>query len=480
MSFQSLVFYAFMFLLIVLLSITKKEVIRQYILIVASMLFYGLWDWRFLAIVAICIATIFLGSRALEYSEGGKKYILVSCLVVLLGVLAVFKYMNFFIAGFCRLLGISQTFSLNVILPVGISFYVFSAIGYIIDVYRGEISTRIPLHETALFILFFPKILQGPFHPATDFMDQLKKSHAISWGHLSMGTQIFLFGLIKKVVVADRLGLYVDTVYSAPCSYSGLTLLLVSLTYPVQLLCDFSGYSDMAIGTAKMIGYDICPNFNLPFLSKNVAEFWRRWHMSLNEWFREYLFYPVVRCTWVNTLRRKIKKRSKKFSRILPSIIGMIIVWPLIGLWHGATWNYILFDSIYGVLMITSLVINEYWKSKFRNGGIYDFLRILRTQFFAFILFILFRTPDLKTFSLVVTRILTRAKGIEYIYTWSLLFIPLVLGISVYAYIRNNGNSFYIMLDLTKFWNKVIFCTAIALTLVFMHVGENYFMYFQF
>lgn len=481
MSFQSLAFYVFLFLLIVMLAIIKKEVSRQYLLIAASVIFYGLWDVRFLTIVAICIATIFIGSRAIGRSEEAtQKRILTVCLVILLGTLGVFKYMNFFIEGFCNLLGITQTFSLNLILPVGISFYVFSAIGYIVDVYRGEISASTPLYQTALFVLFFPKLLQGPFHPATDFIEQLKRDHPVSWSNLSAGGQIFLCGLIKKVVIADRLGVYVDAVYSTPAAYSGLTLLLVSFTYPIQMLCDFSGYTDMAIGTAKMIGYDLCPNFNLPFLAKNVAEFWRRWHMSLNAWFREYLFYPVIRCSWVNTLRKNAKKKSKKFSRILPSMIGMIIVWPLIGLWHGATWNYVLFDSFYGLLMIASLFINEYRKGDPKNGMLYDVLRILQTQFFVFILFILFRAPDLSTFRLVVARIVTRAAGIDYFYTWSFVYVPFVLGVSIFAYVKNGGNSFYINLDLRKFKNKVIFCTALALTVVLMYVGENYFMYFQF
>ena len=482
MSFQSLIFMVFLFFLIVILALVRKEKVRQYLLIAMSLVFYGLWDWRFLFFVLACVAVVYWGSQVLNRSEKTvqRKTVLTICLIVLLGILAVFKYLNFFISGFCNLFGISPSISLQLLLPVGISFYIFSSIGFIIDVYRGEIEGRVPLYKVALYVLFFPKILQGPLHKAKDFLDQLNQDHPISWNNLSAGVQVFLFGFIKKVVIADRLGLFVDTVYSTPRAYSGLTLLLVALSYPIQLYCDFSGYTDMALGTAKMMGYELCPNFNLPFLSKTVAEYWRRWHMSLNIWFRDYLFYPIIRSEWVNNLRKKAKGNSKKLAKIIPPVMGMAIVWPLVGLWHGASWNFILYGACYGLLMIAGQIHETYRRGNANTGLVFDIFRIIRTLVITIVLLILFRMPDLNGFGLVVSRIITMKPGIRYYYTWSLVFIPLVMGVSIIAYKKNNGNSFYVNLNLAKFWNKVIFCTVGLLTIVFMYVGENYFMYFQF
>lgn len=395
-------------------------------------------------------------------------------------ILGVFKYLQFFVSSFCRLFSVSEEIIFNIILPVGISFYIFSTIGYMIDVYRRQIDYKIPLHQEALYILFFPKLLQGPFHKAEDFFAQLKCDHMITKENLSIGIQIFLFGLIKKIVIADRLALFVDTVYNKPGVYSAGTLFLVIITYPVQLYCDFSGYSDMAVGTARMMGYKLCQNFNLPFFAKNVTEFWRRWHMSLNIWFRDYLFYPIIRSQYVNNIRKNIKNHSKRLSIVLPSVIGTGIVFPLIGLWHGASLNFIVYGCCYGALMILEQVIGAYKNKNAEKSNVYGAFKILQTMLITIVLTVLFRAPDFRTFWIVMGHIFTLHKGIRYYYTWSLLFVPLVFIVSLYAYKKNGGNGYYIILDLSKFRNKVIFCTLVLLIIILMYVGENYFMYFKF
>ena len=483
MSFQS-VFFIFSFLvLVVVLAVVRKEIARQLIILFASFLFYGLWDWRFLFFVFICIFTMYFGCVLMlkdrEHNGKAKKLVLTICIVILLGILGVLKYFDFFVSGFCSLLGIESSFSLNLILPVGISFYTFSAIGFIIDVYRGEIQEKVPIYQIAFYVVYFPKVLQGPICKADGFLNQLKNEHRITWANISSGSQFFVFGLIKKLVIADRLGLFIDTVYATPKAFSGLSLLLVALSYPIQLYCDFSGYTDMAIGTSRILGYDLCQNFNIPFISKTVAEYWRRWHMSLNIWFRDYLFYPIIRSNWVGRIRKRAKTKSKRLAKVLPPIIGMLIVWPLVGLWHGASFNFVLYGTIYGLLMIIGQLYDSFGK-QIPNTKVLDSLRIIRTFVFTVILLILFRVPDLKTFGLVVSRILTMHDGIKYYYTWSFLFISLVLGLSVFAYLKNKGDGYYLILDLSKMYNKIIFCTVVLLTIIFMYVGENYFMYFKF
>lgn len=482
MTFTSLFFLLFYSILLICLLITKKERIRQIEILIASAVFYTIWDIRFLVLVLVCIAITHFIVKKMFKIQGSRekrkrKRILAIGITAQLSILCVFKYLKFFIAGFVKLLDINDMGMLNIILPVGISFYIFSAIGYIADVYRKEIDTQPLFYQEAFYILFFPKLLQGPLHKSADFFKQLRNEHLITSQNLKIGIQIFLSGLIKKIVIADWLGLFVDNVYANPIAYSGGTLLLAAVTYPIQLYCDFSGYSDMAVATAKMMGYDLCQNFNLPFLSKNVAEYWRRWHMSLNIWFRDYLFYPIIRSDGINEVRKKTRKKSKKLAKIIAPIVGIVIVWPLVGLWHGASVNFLLYGCLYGLLMIIGLMGDTYGKEK---NVKYDFLRIIRTWIITIFAMILFRAGDLGTAAMVLKGILTWQMGISYIYTWSLIFIPIVLSAHFYAYKKNDKNGFYIQMDLGILRNKIILCSVVLFTIILMYVGENYFMYFQF
>lgn len=480
MSLQTVPFLVFLCILLVVLAMTKSERVRQYEILAASIVFYASWDIRFLALIALCVGIVHLTGRSLlknGRTEQQAKAVVTTGIVLFLVILSVFKYLNFFISSFCVLFGIQDEPVLSIILPVGISFYVFSGIGYIVDIYRGEIERKMPIYQEALYLMFFPKLLQGPFQKAADFYRQLESGHPVTLANISSGMQIFLFGLMKKIVVADRLGLFVDKVYANPEIYSGATLLLAAFTYPVQIYCDFSGYSDMAVGTAKILGYELPQNFNLPFLSKDVAEYWRRWHMSMNGWFRDYLFYPIVRSKWVNGLRKKIKKRSKKLANLIPAIVGVAIVWPLVGLWHGASFEFVLYGCLYGVFMIIELFTNTHEK---HGNRWYDFLKIARMWFITVFLMILFRAKDISTMGMILKGIFTWQEGISYIYTWSFILIPAVMAANIYAYKKNGGNGYYIQLDMGRLRNKVIFCTAALLTIILMYVGENYFMYFQF
>lgn len=483
MTFSTITFFIFQIVLLLILAITRNETARRVEILIFSIMFYGAWDYRFLLIITITVfVTFFTGKllfQANQKETKQSKIILTVGIVILLAILFFFKYYNFFIVSFCALFGIKQAGILNIILPIGISFYIFSAIGYLIDVYREDVEENISLFTVAYYLLFFPKILQGPLLKFNDFYSQLKEQHPIKAENLKQGIQIFLFGLIKKVVVADRLALFVDAVYSMPQAYDAPTLLLVIISYPIQLYCDFSGYSDMAIGVAKMMGYNLCPNFNLPFMSKSVSEYWRRWHMSLNVWFRDYLFYSIVRSRWIGKIRKNTKKKSKKLSRIVPTAIGMAIVWPLIGIWHGASWNYIIHGSMYGVMMILGLIITEN-KFVLPDKKIVNVVRIVRTFIITIIAQIVFRAVDLHTVGLILYRIITWQNGIHYIYLWALILIPVVIACYVFAYIKNHGNSFYIILDLSKFRYKIVFSTVLFMTLILMYVGENYFMYFQY
>lgn len=328
--------------------------------------------------------------------------------------------------------------------------------------------------------MFFPKILQGPIQKAGEFLAELKEEHPITWANIGNGLWIFLFGFIKKMVIADRLGLFVNNVYEKPLAYSGATLLLVLFAYPIQIYCDFSGYTDMAIGVARAMGYDLCSNFNLPYMARSIAEFWRRWHMSLNAWFRDYLFYPVVRSRLATKLRKRVKTRSKKAAANIPTLMGLAVVWPLMGLWHGASWNFIVFGCGYGILMMLEILIPQMNPKGRAAVRALDIWRWVRTMLITAFMFLIFRADSFATVGVILMRLFTWARGISYLYTWAFLFIALVMGAMIYAYYRNHGDGYYVTPSLGRFRYKLAFCVTLVLAVIFMYVGENYFIYFQF
>ena len=217
-------------------------------------------------------------------------------------------------------LSLGEISSLKLIIPLGISFYTFMGISYISDLYHGKISDSSNILSIAMYLSFFPSITAGPITKARDFFSQINKPRTISLNNIGASVQIMVLGLIKKIVIADRLSVYVDTVYSCPNAYSGLTLFLASLAYSIQLYCDFSGYSDIAIGTAKLMGIELKRNFNMPYISRNISEFWKRWHISLSEWLQEYLYIP---------LGGNRNGRIRTYFNLMATMI-------LGGLWHGA------------------------------------------------------------------------------------------------------------------------------------------------
>ena len=478
LSFNSLYYISFVIVLLLLLKFQKKEKIRQIFILFFSVIFYFTWGWQsFIVLIGESIIC-FVWYKLRNYSffkNMGSAYIVITLLIVL----ALFKYRIFIDDILFKGEG-STSFQGLDFQPIGISFFTFSMISFVVDVSRGSVEGDVKGTQLLLYILFFPKILQGPINNSASFIKELQKEHIICKEDVINGAQIFLFGLIKKIVVADRLALFVDTVYRTPKVFDSLSILVCIVAYTIHLYCDFSGYTDMAIGTSRMLGYDLASNFNLPFMSQSVSEYWRRWHMSLNEWFREYLFYPIVRAKWVNGFRKKCKgKLPKNIVNILPSAIGMVFVWPLIGLWHGASLNYVLHGSLYGLMMIIGLVYGALIKNR-HEGKVFTVLRIIRTYLITVVMLTLFRSPDIDTFTTIFSRLFNCAGGIRYISVWALVYIPLVIGCNIFAYIKNGGNSYHPILDLTLFRNKVILLTAVILMVIFMYSGESYFMYFQF
>lgn len=286
-----------------------------------------------------------------------KRGILVLCLVFLLGLLYFCKYTDFTlnnIRNLAKFLGFSfKKPKLNIILPLGISFYTFQSIGYIMDVYQGKVQTEKNIFKYALFISFFPQVMQGPIARYKDLAPQLIAERKFDFKNIKFGFELMLYGLFKKLVLADRIGIYVnDVVYTDWSKFGRYELILAIVLYSVQIYADFSGCMDIITGVAKMFGVDLSKNFDHPYFSKTIPEFWRRWHVSLGTWFKDYLFFPISVSGWCQSLNRKVRKAwGAEAGRIITGIIPIAVVWFATGFWHGASWQFIAWGLYHGLLI---------------------------------------------------------------------------------------------------------------------------------
>jgi alginate O-acetyltransferase complex protein AlgI len=306
--------------------------------------FYGWWDWRFCLLMLLLTIVAYISAIQISKLPKTRLYIILGVAVPLV-VLGIFKYFNFFVSSFMQIFGIRNVGSLNIILPIGISFYTFQSLSYIIDVYRRNIDAEKNFIKLALYIAFFPQLVAGPIVRASDFLPQLDEERNINFNNFKIGIQIFVFGLFKKIVIADWLSVFVDDVFRTPNVFHAISLILAIIAYSIQIYFDFSGYSDMAIGCAKCLGYDFVRNFNLPYISRNITEFWRRWHISLSSWLKEYLYIPLGG-------NRKGPIRTY-VNNMLTMLLG--------GLWHGADLTFLAWGGAHGI----ALCVHKTYKKHF-------------------------------------------------------------------------------------------------------------------
>jgi alginate O-acetyltransferase complex protein AlgI len=315
---------------------------RVWLLLTVSFFFYACFNQWLATVICISTAMDYGVARGLDASSSQRfrRFLLGISLVANLGLLAYFKYANFFLHSLERTLhalGASSSLPLlSVILPIGISFYTFEAINYTIDVYRRKVPAERDLGKFMLFITFFPHLVAGPIVRARDFLPQIHRRKHWSWPRMQLGVQYVLMGLFKKLAIADRMAQFVDPVFKDPAAYGSGAVWLAMLAYALQIYCDFSGYTDMALGCAHMVGYKLAQNFNMPYLAANVSEFWRRWHISLSTWLRDYLFIPLggSRGTNWQTCR------------------NLMITMTLGGLWHGANWTFVVWGVLHGLYLV--------------------------------------------------------------------------------------------------------------------------------
>ena len=389
-SFDFLLFLPIVFLLY--WFVFKSRKIQNLFLVAASYVFYGWWDWRFLFLIAITSICSYASGILLERYEGRRKWqwmVSFANITLNLLILGVFKYYNFFmesLEGLFRSIGYQIDWvTLDVILPVGISFYTFQALSYTIDVYKKKLPATHDIVEFFAYICFFPQLVAGPIERATNLLPQFQHSRTFNYDRAVDGGKQILWGFVKKILIADRCAIIVDFYWNQYQDLPGLTLFILGVLFTFQIYCDFSGYSDIAIGCAKLFGIQLTKNFDNPYFSRSIPEFWRRWHISLMTWFRDYIYIPLggSRCSKWKVIR------------------NVFIVWGVSGLWHGADWTFVCWGLFHATLLSFYIIlgINSKYKHIVAFGhylpNIREAMQMIVTFFLVVIGWIIFRSDSM-------------------------------------------------------------------------------------
>ena len=465
MLFPSLVFLLFLVAVAAAVHVAPSRPVRQWILLGASYYFYAYWDWRFTGLLAFSTAVDFLVAKRIAASTqpGPRFRWLTVSLACNLGLLGFFKYTDFLLRSASVLAGQPVLPELvgRVILPVGISFFTFQTLSYTIDVYRGTLEPTDSLREFALYVAFFPQLVAGPIVRAADFLPQLQEASLPTPRRL-WGLKRFVMGMFKKVVVADRLAVFVDVVFAHPAVFDGFTTWFAVGSYAIQIYCDFSGYSDMAIGIAGMLGYEFLENFDHPYVSTTITEFWRRWHISLSSWLRDYLYIPLGgnRAGTARTYR----------NLMLTMLLG--------GLWHGAAWNFVLWGAVHGVaLAVHRVQAGAMAGWALARSRLWRFLGWLVTMVVVLVAWVLFRAPTFAAAGTVVRTMFTAPGGLRWFYVPALIG-PLFLLLSHGRTLVGCETRWEDRED--DFWSRTVLCALIWAILLFRERSANPFIYFQF
>jgi len=367
MLFNSFEFFIFLPIVFILywFIFNKNLKFQNILILIASYVFYGWWDYRFLSLIAISTFVDYYVGLAIYKSENPslrKMWLFVSVLFNL-SLLGFFKYYNFFIESWTELLSslgynIENTWTLKVILPVGISFYTFQTMSYSIDIYRKQLKPTKDFIAFAAFVSFFPQLVAGPIERASHLLPQMLKCRRFNKKSSVHNLELIVWGLFKKVVIADSIAPVVNDIFNNYTDYSGGTLIIGAIFFAFQIYCDFSGYSDIAIGTARLFGFDLMTNFNFPYFSRSIGEFWRRWHISLSTWFRDYLYIPLG---------------GSKVGK-LKGIRNVFAIFLVSGFWHGANWTFIAWGGIHALLFIPSFILGTNRKNLKVNNPKNDWL----------------------------------------------------------------------------------------------------------
>ena len=445
--------------------------VQETILLFYSYFFIGWADWRFsICVIMVTNFTYCCGLLIERYKQEKqisktKKTLFVGGLTLML-VLGYFKYTNFFINGVNQAFGLDIS-TVKIILPLGLSFFTFSAFSYLADVYRGACKAERDLLEFALYMALFTKITAGPIVRWLDFKPQIKEYRGIKLYALKQGVQIFAFGLFKKMVLADHLGVFVDDVFRTPRAFNTTTVILSAISYSLQIYLDFSGYSDMAIGLSKVIGFNYRANFNLPYISRGFSEFWERWHISLSEWFRDYLYIP---------LGGSRKGEVRTYNNLLVTML-------VSGLWHGAGWTFILWGGLHGIASCFTRFIKKNNAQIFYGNFFYKLISAMLTFVLVTLFWTVFRVNNIEHLRQYWEALFTLHGGINQPYTWTFVSLICIFIATIVAILKSKSKnlekiqSFYPILGLTKIWELVLFFTFVGLTILLGYYGNTAFIY---
>ncbi|HEY9222077.1 MAG TPA: MBOAT family O-acyltransferase [Lutibacter sp.] len=478
MLFNSIDFAIFLPIVFILYwFVTNKNLKLQNLLIVlVSYLFYGWWDWRFLSLILFSTFVDYLVGFMLskEENETKRKALLWTSIIINLGFLGFFKYYNFFIENFTTAFSFFgneiQPNSLNIILPVGISFYTFQTMSYSIDVYKRKLEPTKDFIAFAAFVSFFPQLVAGPIERATNLLPQFYKKRTFDYSKAVDGMRQILWGLFKKVVIADSCATYANEIFSKYESMNSISLLLGAVYFAFQIYGDFSGYSDIAIGTSKLFGIDLKRNFAFPYFSRDIAEFWRRWHISLSTWFRDYLYIPLG------------GSRGGKWMNIR----NIFIIFIVSGFWHGANWTFIVWGGLNALYFLPLLIFNKNRQhlevvAKGKNlPSFKEFFQILITFGLTVFAWIFFRADTLFIAINYINRLFLFNFDNGFQYLSIERYAPeLLLMISCFVIVewnsRENEHPFF-----GKWIPLKIFLTILALITLGVYSDVTDFIYFQF
>ena len=477
MFFNSLHFAIFLPIVFILYWVigAKSKINQNYILILASYYFYSCWDWRFLFLLVFSTLLDYVSGMKIEKSQTPfeRKMWLWICVTINLGFLGVFKYYNFFAYSFAELVHsfgfTASPILLKLILPVGISFYTFHGLSYIIDIYYQRIKAEKNFVDYSLFVSYFPLLVAGPIERATHLLPQLKVNRKFEFNKAKEGIYQIVWGLVKKVVIADSCAIYANEIFNHYNSMNSWSLILGAIYFAFQIYGDFSGYSDIALGTSKLFGIDLLRNFNYPYFSRDIAEFWRKWHISLSSWFRDYLYIPLGG-----------SKGNKLFQ-----VRNTFIIFLVSGFWHGANFTYVAWGLINALYFLPLLLLNQNRKNVadftlgFNFDSVRTLLNILSTFALTCIAWIFFRSKTITDAFLYIKRMFENQKfSTEYfrIERYSNELLALVL---IFVIIEWNNRTKLEPISGKWSWLKLSLCLAAIVALgIFSDYKE--FIYFQF
>lgn len=454
--------------------LSKHLRLQNVILLVVNYVFYSLLDWKFSVLLLTTSLLSYISALSFERINDQKrrKIILIANIVVNVGILFIFKYYDFFAREFASLIGINpDRILLNLILPVGISFYTFTAIGYVIDIYKGKTKATREIVPFLNFISFFPLIMSGPIERSTGLLPQLKQERRFDYSLAVDGVQQIMWGVFKKAVIADNCAMVVNNAFGNYANLPASSLIIGAILYSIQIYFDFSGYSDMAIGLSKLLGFRVRRNFHFPYFALNVSDFWRRWHMSLQSWFTDYIYFPLggSRCS---------KGRT---------VFNTFVVFTVCGIWHGANWTFVAWGIYHAVLFVPLILwcTKELKKTTVREDTLLPSFKevglILLNFFFITIGWIMFNAPSISD-----------AYGyIVGMFNSSVLSIPIGLGLVDHIYIFvltiaifilewSQRSKEYALQFSSPGWVKVVIIYAIIAHMIFCNAAQSDFIYYQF